>query len=57
VDYYFMGRVDLDAVSGSAPNLDMFFAPSSCTANRICSSLTYVVERRLKRRCRLGLCS
>jgi hypothetical protein len=28
VDYYFMGRVDLDAVSGSAPNLDMFFALS-----------------------------
>jgi hypothetical protein len=57
VDYYFIGRVDLDAVGGLAPNLDMFFALLSCTANRICSSLTCVVERRLKRRCRLGLCS
>jgi hypothetical protein len=51
-----MGRVDLDAVSGSALNLDMFFALSSCTANRIYSSLTCVVERRLKRRYRLELC-
>jgi hypothetical protein len=51
-----MGRVDLDAVGGLALNLDMFFAPSSYTANRICSSLTYVAERRLKRRCRLELC-
>jgi hypothetical protein len=52
-----MGRMDLDTVSGSALNLDMFFAPSSCTANRIYSSLTCVAERRLKRRCRLELCS
>jgi hypothetical protein len=52
-----MDRVDLDAVSGLALNLDMFFALLSCTANRIYSSLTYVVERRLKRRYRLGLYS
>jgi hypothetical protein len=57
VDYYFIGRVDLDAVGGLALNLDMFFALLSCTANRICSSLTCVAERRLKRRCRLELCS
>jgi hypothetical protein len=55
VDYYFIGRVDLDAVSGLALNLDMFFTPSSYTANRIYSSLTCVAERRLKRRCRLEL--
>jgi hypothetical protein len=52
-----MGRVDLDAVGGLASNLDMFFAPLSCTAGTICSRLTCVAERRLKRRCRLGLCS
>jgi hypothetical protein len=52
-----MGRVDLDAISGLALNLDMFFALLSYTANRICSSLTYVVERRLKRYYRLELCS
>jgi hypothetical protein len=57
VDYYFMGRVDLDAVGGLALNLDMFFALLSCTANRIYSGLTCVVERRLKRRYRLELCS
>jgi hypothetical protein len=51
-----MGRVDLDAVGRLALNLDMFFALLSCTTNRICSSLTYVAERRLKRRCRLELC-
>jgi hypothetical protein len=50
-----MGRVDLDAVGRLALNLDMFFALSSCTASTICSRLTCVVERRLKRRCRLGL--
>jgi hypothetical protein len=51
-----MGRVDLDAVGRLALNLDIFFALLSCTASIIYSSLTYVAERRLKRRCRLGLC-
>jgi hypothetical protein len=52
-----MGRIDLDTVSRLALNLDIFFAPLSCTANRIYSSLTCVAECRLKRRCRLELYS
>jgi hypothetical protein len=55
VDYYFIGRVDLDAVGRLALNLDIFFALLSCTASIIYSSLTCVAERRLKRRYRLGL--
>jgi hypothetical protein len=39
-----MGRLDLDRVGGLAPNLDIFFAPSSCTAGRIYSNPTCVAE-------------
>jgi hypothetical protein len=49
--------VDLDTISRLALNLNMFFALLSYTANRIYSSLTYVVEYRLKRRYRLELYS
>jgi hypothetical protein len=44
VNYYFGGRVDLDPVARSAPDLDMFFALLSCTSSWICSGLAYVEE-------------
>jgi hypothetical protein len=56
VDYYSTGSVDLVSVGGFALNLDMFFAPTSCTICRICSNPTCVAERRQRKCCRLGLC-